>query len=191
METEIKNRTGVDFSKHELIVTEQDGLLIHRLKHPEYSHMNSVKFINTNDIMAVTGDYGNWIFCREFHPSAGGGVSDGYWLEKLSIASSQDGREFDSERTREEIQRGIDGELEEYGYSGENLEEAKEYYEYLLSYVDESQRYYESKAYMEMPSFFDSESIPYVKKTKIWLQIVFDAFDEICERMKKEEDENK
>jgi len=38
-----------------------------------------------------------------------------------------------------------------------------------------------------MPSFFDSEGVPNVKKVKIWLQIVFDAFDEICRRMKEEE----
>ena len=186
METKINNRTGVDFTKHELIVTEQEGLLIHRLKHPEYTHMNSVKFINTNGIMAVTGDYGNWMFCREFHPSAEGRVSSGYWCEKLQIASSQNGYEFDSEGTREEIQYGIEKGLEEYGYTGEELEEAKEYYEYLLNYVDESEWYYEANAYTEMPSFFDSEGVPNVKKVKIWLQIVFDAFDEICRRMKEE-----
>src|SRR3989344_2189435 len=94
METKIENRTGVDFTKHELIVTEQEGLLVHRLKHPEYTYMNSVTFINTNGIMAVTGDYGNWIFCREFHPNDKEGVSGGYWLEKLKIASSQEGQEF-------------------------------------------------------------------------------------------------
>lgn len=188
METKIENRTGVDFTKHELIVTEQDGLLVHRLKHPEYTHMNSVTFINTNGIMAVTGDYGNWIFCREFHPNAKEGVSGGYWLEKLKIASSQEGQEFDSEGTSEEIQRGLDGGLEEYGYRGENLKEAKEYYENLLNfYVDCSQWEYEAYAYNNIPSFMCSEDVPNVKKTKIWLQIVFDAFDEICRRMKEEE----
>lgn len=189
MEVKIENRTGIDFSDYEVIVTEREGLLVHELKRNGYSKMYSIKFINTNDIMAVTGDYGNWIFCREFHPSADGGVSGGYWLEKLSIASTQEGREFDSEATREEIQEGLDGGLAEYGYEGKELEEAKEYYESLLEYVEESQWYYEAYAYQNMPSFFDSEDVPNAKKTKVWLQIIFDGFDEICRRMKEEGNE--
>lgn len=186
METLTKNRTGIDFSEHELHITEQDGLLIHHLKKPN-TYYECIKFINTNGIMAVTGDFGNWIFCREFHPSSEGGVSDMYWLEKLKIASSQEGEEFDSEATRKEIEDGIDHILEEYGYEGDTLKEAKEYYEYLLNYVDESEWYYEANAYMDRPGFIDAEDVPNVKKTKIWLEIIFDGFDEICRRMKEKQ----
>ena len=69
-------RTEVDFSKHVVEITKQEGLFVCYIRVPG-TITNSVKFINTNDIMAVTGDFGNWIFCREFHPSATGGVSDG------------------------------------------------------------------------------------------------------------------
>ena len=179
-----KKRTDVDFSNHIIEVTEQDGLLVHHFKHPEYSKMYSVKFINTNGIMAVTGDYGNWIFCREFHPSKEGWVSDGYWHEKLSIASTQEGREFDHDATREEIERGINGGLEEWGYEGDTLDEAIEFYQTLLEYVDCSAWEYEAYAYSNIPGFMDAEDIPHSKKTKIWLQIVFDAFDTMCDRIK-------
>ena len=41
------------------------------------------------DLCVVTGDVGNWMFCREFHPSSKGHVSDYYWVEKLQMSSSQ------------------------------------------------------------------------------------------------------
>jgi hypothetical protein len=74
--TNVGSRTNFDFSEHELIITKSDGLLVHTLKHKDYNKMYRFDFINTNGIMAVTGDYGNWMFCREFHPSPDGGVSD-------------------------------------------------------------------------------------------------------------------
>jgi len=139
MDTLIDNRTGIDFNNHELIIEDKEGLLIHTLKRPDYEIRGRINFINTNGVMVVTGDYGNWLFCREFHPSAEGGVSDGYWHEKLQRLSTQDGLEFDSTRTAEEIKEGLNGGLEEYGYKGEELEEVKKYYNNLLYYVDESQ----------------------------------------------------
>jgi len=184
MKTLSKNRTNVDFSKHELIVTNQDGLLVHHLKHPEYSQMYSVKFINTNGIMAVTGDYGNWIFCREFHPSDDGYVSDYYWIEKLTIASSQSGLDFDNEKTKKSIEEGINGGLEEYGYNGDELDLMIEYYNELLDYVDLSRFEYTSFAYNNYPGFTDSECVPFIESPKIWLKIIFDAFEEICDRIK-------
>jgi hypothetical protein len=184
VETKIKTRTDADFSKHELYVEKCDNYMMHHLKHPDYSHMYSVKFINTNGIMAVTGDYGNWIFCREFHPSAEGGVSTGYWQEKLTMASTQEGYEFDNDATKWEILEGLNGGLEEYGYTGSELEQAKEYYESLLEYVECSAWEYEAFAYNNFPGFMCSEDVPHMKKTKIWLNIVFDAFEEICRRMK-------
>lgn len=181
----MKKRTSIDLSKHVITVTEQENLLVHHFKIPN-TYMNSVKFINTNGIMAVTGDFGNWIFCREFHPSAEGMVSDHYWLEKLQIASSQVGDEFDSKSTREEIELGLKSQLEEYGYYGDELEKMKEYYNDLLDYVDYSEWEYTAYAYSNMPSFLDAESVPFVKDTKTWLKIIFDCFDEMCNRIKKE-----
>lgn len=189
MNTLTKNRTGIDFSEHELIIEDKEGILIHTLKLPTSGVLKRINFINTNGVMIVTGDYGNWIFCREFHPSSDGGVSDGYWHEKLQTKSTQDGLEFDSESTKEEIEDGLKKGLEEIGYEGDELEEMKEYYTDLLMYVECSQWEYEGFAYSNMPSFFEGEDVPNLKKTKQWLRIVFDGFDEICRRIKDEEDE--
>ena len=97
-----QKRSNCNFDTHELIITKNECCSVYQLKKPK-TILDSIKFINTNGILAVTGDYGNWIFCREFHPSEDGFVSDGYWLEKLEIASSQDGREFSSELSKKQI----------------------------------------------------------------------------------------
>lgn len=182
----MKNRTGIDFSKHIVEVKESDGLLVHHIKIPGTS-IDNIKFINTNGIMAVTGDYGNWIFCREFHPSIKAGVSDGYWHEKLKIASTQEAEEFDSVATRKRLEEGISGGLAEWGYRGEELEKAIEYYNECLNYVDYSEFEYSAFAYQNMPGFFDSESVPFCKEYKFWLKAVFDGFEEICDRLKSQE----
>jgi hypothetical protein len=177
-------RTGIDFSKHEVRITESDGLLIHYIKKPGTIN-DSIKYINTNGIMAVTGDYGNWIFCREFHPSKEGGVSDGYWEEKLCIASTQEPKEFDPEATEKELKRLLSKGLKEYGYTGDMLKKMQEYCRECLRYVGEDQWSYKKVAYDECPS--DYEAVVYIKKTKYWLLAVFDGFDEICRRMKENE----
>ena len=180
----MKKRTSIDLSKHVITVTKQENLLVHDFKIPN-TYKNSVKFINTNGILAVTGDFGNWIFCREFHPSEKGSVSDHYWLEKLHIGSSQVGTVFDSKSTKEEIELGLEYQIEEYGYYGDELEKMKEYYSDLLDYVDYSEWEYTAYAYNNKPSFLDTESVPFVKDTKTWLKIIFDCFDEMCNRIGK------
>ena len=104
----MKKRTDIDFSKHEVIITKLDNVVepcvIHYLKLPD-TRMNSIKFINCGGVLSVTGDYGNWIFCREFHPSEKEYVSGSYWEEKLRIASCQDPYEYDEDATVAEINR--------------------------------------------------------------------------------------
>ena len=96
-------RTKIDFSKHKYSVSRpDDNVAIYQLKIPG-TRMHQFTFINACGILAVTGDYGNWIFCREFHPASKGFVSDYYWLEKLEAGSCQDGKEFDSARTIKEL----------------------------------------------------------------------------------------
>lgn len=53
-------RTNVDFSKHELTINKSDCTTVYYLKKPG-TVVDSVRFINTNGILAVNGDYGNWI----------------------------------------------------------------------------------------------------------------------------------
>jgi len=145
--------------------------------------MNYIQFMNTNENLIVTGDYGNWIFCRPFIPSSDGFVSDCYWLEKLKISSSQELSKYDPEETEKSIQKLLDSELEEYGYEGEELENLKSELSHLLYYVDDEIEY-NYNAYRD--SSLDYEQIPYETKLNYWLLIIFDAFDEICNRIKNE-----
>ena len=170
-------RTDIDFSKHEVIITESEGLLVHDLKIPN-SYRNSIKFINTNGILAITGDFGNWIFCREFHPSADGYVSGGYWCEKLRIASTQKSHRFSSDKTEVEIKRLLAEE--------EDLSEAEvDYLNGCLSCIDDWEAGYKNYAYTEkVGRFEDGEYVPYEEELNIWLAYIFDGFEEICNRMK-------
>jgi hypothetical protein len=133
--------------------------------------------------MAVTGDFGNWIFCREFHPSKEGGVSDGYWKEKLGIASTQKASDYSSKLTEQRIKEAINGGMEKYGYKGDKLKAVKYFLTECLDHV-ENEHEYVAYAYQNHPGFMDTEEIPFQKETKPWLLSVFDGFDEICRRIK-------
>jgi hypothetical protein len=152
-----------------------------KIKKPD-TVCQSIKYINTNGVLAVIGDYGHWMFCREFHPSTEGNVSDGYWIEKCEM----EGLEYDTEGTQKELQSGINGGLEEYGYKEEKLEAMIEYYKECLRFSDTEWEYV-AYAHGNMPGFIDHEQVPHVKKTKPWLRCVFDGFDEICRRLKANE----
>ena len=178
----IGKRTGIDFSKHEVIVTDVDGLLIHHLKIPN-TICNNIKYINTNGIMAVTGDFGNWIFCREFHPSTEGGASAGYWDEKLEISSQQKAKKYDAEETVKRI-----NEFEETfpDYFGREMnEEEKDWVQRLRRNVDDEYEYIYI-AYRDSPSSIDSEAVPFGKVRHKWLEIIYDGFDEMCRRIKEQ-----
>ena len=184
-----KKRTNYNFSEHELIIEEKDEYLKHTLKHPEYSKMYLIEFLNIQDKLIVSGDYGNWIFCRDFHPSEDGYVSDGYWLEKLRMNSTQEPYQYNAEETELEIKEKLKQLEEEYengDISGKEYNQYKEYYEDdCLYYVDDEIEYLYNAFRGDKPSNLDYEDIPYVRTVKPQLNIVFDAFDEICKRLKK------
>lgn len=171
-------RTNLEFEKHELFVTNRDGLLVHHLKKPN-TDCDNVKFVNTNGIMAVTGDYGNWIFCREFHPSNNDKVSDQYWIGQLTYASTQKPYEFSKDETRAQIEALL---------SEEDLEDDEiEYLQGCLEKVDEGGFDYEHYAHREnVGRFQDHESVPLVEKPKHLLLVVFDAWEEVCRRTQPE-----
>ena len=175
-------RTTIDYSKHVITETKSEGLLVHHFGEPGTSY-NSMTFINTNGIMAVTGDFGNWMFCREFHPSPEGRVSDHYWHEKLQNSSTQNGYIYDSDATYVALQAEINGGYESYGYTDTNLEEMIEYGKECLELVHDKYGY-ELYAYRENPHG-DAENVICLYKTHIWLEYIFDGFDEICLRMKE------
>lgn len=183
----MKSRTDIDWSNHKVDVTEHPGVLIHHIRIDGRS-LHNVKFINAGGILAVTGDFGNWIFCREFHPSKEGGVSDGYWNEKLRISSVQDSDEWDAEATKRQLIHQLSEYLLDKGETHED--QTTEYYQECISKCDEHEFDYTYYAYREYPSNWDSECVVFVKKTKQSLKCVYDAFDEICRRI-KENDANK
>lgn len=175
----MNKRTDIDFSKHTLTVTKAPGCMVHDFGRPGSSY-NRVKFINIAGIMAVTGDFGNWIFCREFHPSADGRVSDEYWCEKLRIASTQTSHEYDEDGTHKKI-------LHELATEEDLTPEEKEYLEECARLTD-SEFGYDAFAYQEnVGRYEDGEYVPKVIRVKPWLQIIFDGFEEICHRMKEKE----
>jgi hypothetical protein len=174
----MKSRTQVDWSKHTLTSNETPELKVHHLHIPGM-YQDSVKFINTQGICAVTGDYGNWIFCREFVPAADNYVSDGYWCEKLRNSSTQSSHQFDAEMARYEI--------EQLRKDEDLTEEESEWLDELESAADNGEYSYIACA-MNRPESFDTENIPIGRSVHIWLLTVFDAFDEICRRLKDQKD---
>lgn len=178
--TKNDRRTKVDFSKHVLtpIVSVEGVPLTFRFADPN-TNCYAITFINSCGILAVTGDCGNWIFCREFHPSKDGGVSDGYWCEKLRIASTQKPADYSPDKTRQEINEML---------SEEDIDnEDKEYLTSLLDYVDECEERYLVFAHDNLPGDRDHEYVPFCKELNPMLAVVFDAFDEICRRQSPEE----
>ena len=169
-------RVKIDWSTHQLDIVKNDEILIHDLNVNNSSFLR-VKFINTQGVCVVTGDFGNWIFCREFHPVKGAKVSDAYWIEKCS----QKGRVYDPESTGESIINEIKDVKKDY----DNYKEPDtiiDYYEGCLRYSDDYYAYTDY-AYNNMPSFLDIYDVIIVEKTKHRLEIIFDAFEEICNRI--------
>lgn len=187
-------RTGLDFSEHQLHVKETEDLKVYYLKKPNTS-WDSIKYINTNGILAVTGDYGNWIFCREFQPTPDTGACNHYWLEKLRIDSTQNATEYDMESTLEGLLKRIIEYKEEYveRYGGEYHEDNvhEKAYDEIFQYLDEcldkvnDEYEYELYAYRERPNYWDTEDVIFYKKPKAWFLTILDGFDEICRRLKE------
>lgn len=180
----MKKRTSIDFSRHELKITELEGVLIHAFKKPNTMDCMLV-FINTCGVMTVTGDFGNWVFCREFHPSANNnsGVSGGYMDEKLEISSVQKSHKYDAEDTSKRINEFKETFADNYGR--EMNEDELDWVEQLENNVDDEHEYI-YVAYRETPKDIDYESVPFGKKRHFWLDAVYDGFDAICQVLKKD-----
>lgn len=179
----MKNRTNIDFTKHELTVKKFDGVSIYELKIHDSSY-HKVVFINTCGVMSVTGDLGNWIFCREFNPEyEKNGVSDGYFDEKLEIHSKQESHVFDSDKTLKAIQEFKDSFEEQY--EREMTDEEVDWIERLENHVD-NEFYYTYIAYTQNPIDIDYEKIPFEKKRHYRLDAIYDAFETVCEFFKNE-----
>ncbi len=183
-------RTKIDFSKHkhriDIYKNEMNDEI--RIDHFQIndSYMEYIQFINTKQVLTVTGDFGNWVFCRPFIPSEKGSVDDSYWLEKLQISSGQEFNKLDVKANQTQIEHLIKKDLEDYGYEDEELKEAKSWFKELLEKSDDELEYlhYAFKDY-NIPRFLDRGLIPTYKEIPTRLLIIFDAFDEICKRIKE------
>ncbi|SED11956.1 hypothetical protein SAMN04489761_4332 [Tenacibaculum sp. MAR_2009_124] len=183
-----EKRTNWDFSKHihttEIFKSNNNQIRVDEFK--QSGTINGyIRFVNDTCGLSVFGDFGNWIFCRQFHPSAESYVCDHYWCEKLTIGSSQEISKYDSDATEKELKEMIESGLEEYGYQDDILKEGKDWFKKLLSYTDDELEYTYEAFRGSNPTSIDYENIPYVKDTKVRLKIIFDAFDEMCRRMKQ------
>jgi|GEM_PF-1701778 len=185
-------RTNVDFSKHvhtvETFKCGEKTIQIDHFAEPG-TGIYAIHFLNGPNGLVVYGDCGSWMFCRQFFPSGKKGecVDPVYWLEKLKIGSCQVPGKYDPEETAKELRELESKGLKEYGYSGKKLKEAKMWFHNLLSEVDDELGYTYT-AYREYgkPGFIDYEQIPFCKKLDAGLKCVFDAFDEMCLRMRIE-----
>ena len=186
-------RTNFDFSEHHHRIdiyknAEKKEIRIDHLQIGD-SNTNYIQFINSGRILSVTGDFGNWVFCRKFIPSADGVVSDYYWLEKLHIGSEQKGEKYSPRETTKRIDWLISEGLEEWGIEEDTIPEAKEWLKELRAETDDEVGYM-FKAYRDYdkPDCLDYESIPFEKEIHRWLLVIFDAFENICERLKEEDE---
>lgn len=169
----IGRRTKIDFSNHEVIITQFNGISIHTLKKIG-TNQDIIIYLNACNVLSITGDYGNWIFCREFHPSPNGRVDSGYWDQKLEIASVQKAKAFDSDLTLSEIERV----RKEY-----NSPDVLKWLDKLKCNVDDEFDY-KTIAYREIPNEVDYLDIPYGKKRHYWLDAVYDGFEALCTKLK-------
>lgn len=193
-----KSRTNVNWSRHELIVSAVPEVTrIWCLKIPG-TVLHQVNFINIKGRLLVTGDYGDWVFTREFIPGEDEPVSEGYWLEKLRISNPY--MEFPlaweyikeailkfPEEHGEKVTRyeGEYGDIEKVEY--EVPEDVQDWLDELMWYAeDEDTVSYLYTAYRKTPQDIEYSNVPYSRSTPYWLDVIFDAFDEICRRIKED-----
>ena len=180
-------RTGKDFSKYVLKVTKNKHVIIHELTKPPYTKQERICFINVDECLVVTGDYSNWIFDRNFTPSANitEEISNHYWCEKVKLSSTQDPYKYDPEETVKEIQERINElKREDDNYEKEEHIQEIEWLEECMTYADEStDMRYLCFAHDNKPSHIDHESVIYCKKIHPQLLVVFDAFEIICKML--------
>jgi hypothetical protein len=207
-----KRHSNRDWSKHVVTKTETETENFSKvsLEIPGRT-MFAVHFINTCGVLLVTGDYGRWSFCREFRPSAGGAVDKEYWIEKLKSGSTQDPISFNPEKTAEELlQRLKDSIWDEYdedvpenigkimecvpydvcdllkGYPSDVIEAVEWLVEARETLRNEGHNGYIAYNMRSMPYHVNND-FPEVFTVHPQLLVVFDAFDEICRRMKENE----
>lgn len=192
------NRTCIDFSQHILTTKIFKTDNWETIRVDEFYKPNTITnwltFTNTSENLVVSWDFWNWVFCRPFIPSNNGEkISDPYWCEKLRNSSTQTAWEYDSDTSYEEVEKIIK-ELEENieDYDDEDFYEIKDWWEDLLNHTENELEFlYHAYWYDWLrPENIDDEEIPNWKKWHFWLEVVFDAFEEMCSRLPVEKTNN-
>jgi len=179
-----EKHSKIKFDQHKLHVVENDHFSSFHLK-IDGTIRNNVKFTLIDGVTLITGDFGNWVACRPFNPRDGDIDSVGYFCEKLTISSTQETKEWDSDYLESEVKDLIDG-LKERGVKGKSFEKSKEFLEDSLGFGDDEIDYV-SYCRDNMPECFDYEYLPDGYVTKYRIFVLVDAFNEIYQRLKKEE----
>lgn len=187
----MKKRSSWDFSSYEhrveIFTNEKGGQI--RVDHLQKGNSLSgyLKFINTDDRMFVSGDFGDWSFARPFIPTKDGSVSEIYWLEKMHTYSTQVVSEFDPDTAREEIEHIRKEETDEFnngvGYEEDDYNELMSFLDELEHNSDDELDYLFTAYRGDTPDCYDAEDLPEGTRTNPRVLIIFDAFEEICSRM--------
>ena len=162
-------------------IIKNDNVVIYDLRRDD-TNIHSVIFINSCGIMSVTGDLGNWIFNREFHPD-GKILSADYMDEKLQIASVQKSKIYDSDETLKLLETFRNDFPDLYGR--DLFKEELYWLEELENSVDD-EFYYKNVAFYKRPISIDYETIPFGKRRHYWLEGIYDAFDYINKIIKND-----
>lgn len=134
-------------------------------------------FVVGKGITSVTGDFGNWIFSKEFHPINDDTISRGYADSKLTYLSEQTCSKFDTGDTIELIEQFRNEFIELH--DRDMNEDEVDWLEQLDNHVyDEIE--YTYVAYREKPDNIDYDSVPFGTIRHPRLDIIYDVFDEIC-----------
>ncbi len=177
-------KTNVDFKEHifteETFVCEEKKIYVYHLRHKNGSNNNYVKFTVNNNTTLVEGDRGNWIFNKCFHPHKNGYVSSQYWVEKLKTSSTQEAGKFSSKITKEIIKDNITDFNDIWG----NRPDLKKWFCNLYDELDHlNEHEYVQLTYVENPYDLDAEDIPFGKELHYDLKVVFDVYNEMCNRL--------
>lgn len=159
------------FETHTLCKKELDEVTIYNFKRPN-SIIFSVNVVTYKGTTSISGDLGNWIFAREFHPVKGEKISRSYYDEKLQMKSTQKTEEYSEKKATEEIEYL----KEEYSDNDEVLDFLEELEELVY---DKNELY--NYSYMETPPCLDYEELPTGKVRIERLNLLYDAMDRMCD----------
>lgn len=169
----------MNWTNFELTVERHGDIVVYTFKQLDTINYQTVWIVGKG-VTTVTGDLGNWVFCKEFHPCKNQVVSRGYLDEKLEIYSVQESKVFDTEATLKAIQQFKDDFEDNYG---EMNEEDEEWIEQLDNHVFDKIEY-EEVAFRQKPGYIDYEDVPYGRIRQPRLELVYDAFEEMCKQVK-------